>query len=74
MLQKPFEHLEHILSFHEAHLTVYLGKFRLAVRPEVLIPEASYYLAVAVKTGNHQKLLECLRALWKGIELSRIHP
>ena len=74
MLYKPFKHLEDIFSLHKTHLTVYLGEFRLAVSSQILISEASYYLAIAVKSGHHQELLESLRTLRKSIEFTRIHP
>jgi hypothetical protein len=47
----------------ERHLDVELGKFRLAIRPQVLVPEAPRHLVVPVRAGDHEHLLEQLRRL-----------
>ena len=67
------EKIDNIVLIYEAHLAVDLSKLRLAVCTEVLITEALGNLEVAVETCYHQELLQSLRALWKSIELTRIH-
>ena len=67
------EGVEHVFLLHEGHFAVDLGEFRLAVSSEVLVTETAHDLEVAVVTGHHKQLLEGLRRLRKGVELSRIH-
>ena len=69
-----FEHIQDILLLDEGHLTVDLGELRLTVGAQILVTEAAHDLEVAVVAGDHQQLLEGLRRLRKGVELSRIHP
>ena len=57
------EDRQHILLLDEAHLTVDLSELRLAVRTKILVTEALDDLEIAVKTTNHQQLLEGLRRL-----------
>ena len=73
VLGEPFEDFEHVFLFDERHLAVYLGEFRLAVGPQVLIAEAAYDLEIAVVAGDHQQLLESLRRLRQGVEFAGIH-
>ncbi len=47
-----------ILFIHKGHLKVHLGEFGLAIRPEVFISKAPHNLIIAVKSGNHEKLLK----------------
>ena len=67
------ERVKHIIPLDKGHLAVYLGELRLAVSPEVLVAEASDYLEIPVIACDHKKLLEGLRGLGQGIELSRVH-
>ena len=67
------EGVEHVFLLHEGHFAVYLGELRLTVGTQVLITETAHYLEVAVVTCHHKQLLEGLRRLRKGVELSRIH-
>ena len=73
MLHQTLEHLYHIVLFHEAHFAVNLSELRLTVGAEVFVAEALGNLEIAVIAAHHEKLLEDLRALWQGIELSGIH-
>ena len=56
-----FPHVEYILFLDEGHFHVQLGKFRLTIRTQVLVPEAPSHLEIAVETSDHQDLLENLR-------------
>ena len=55
-----FEHIQDIFLLDKAHLAVNLGELRLAVGPEVLVPEAADDLEIPVVAGDHQQLLEGL--------------
>ena len=57
--------LENVVLLDEAHLDVQLGELRLTVRAEVLVAVAAGDLVVALHAGDHQQLLEQLRALRK---------
>ena len=57
---------------HEAHLEVELGELRLAVAAQVLVAVAARDLEVAVEPGDHQQLLELLRALRKRVDAARL--
>ena len=65
--------LQHIFLFYKRHLAVDLCELRLTVSTKVLITETLGNLEVTVETGHHQQLLQRLRRLRQGIELSRIH-
>ena len=67
------EEVDHVFLVNEAHLAVDLCEFRLAVGSKVFVPEAFCNLEIAVKSADHKQLLECLWALWQGVELSWIH-
>ena len=56
----------------EAHLEVELGELRLAVAAQVLVAVAARDLEVAVEPGDHQQLLELLRALRKRVDAARL--
>ncbi len=58
----------------EAHLQVELGELRLAVAAQVLVAEAAGDLEVAVHAGDHQQLLELLRALRQGVDGAGLKP
>ena len=58
----------------EGHLQVDLGKLRLTVRPEVLIPEAPSNLEIPVKAREHQQLLVLLGGLGQSVKLAGVDP
>ena len=58
----------------EAHLEVELGELGLAVAAQVLVAVAARDLHVAVDPGDHQELLELLRALRQRIDRARLEP
>ena len=77
LLEEIFGHFlegaDDIVLSDERHFAVNLCEFGLTVSAEVLIAEALCNLEIAVRTSHHQQLLQSLRALRKGIELSGIH-
>ncbi len=64
----------HVVLVHEAHLDVELGELRLPVGAEVLVPVAARDLVVALHAGDHQQLLEQLRALRQGVPAAGLQP
>src|SRR5699024_7260113 len=55
--------LENLTDFHlvkKGHLAINLGKLRLPIGPQILVPEAFGDLVIAVKAGHHQHLLKQL--------------
>ncbi|CDB09896.1 putative uncharacterized protein [Bacteroides sp. CAG:633] len=68
-----FEQFDNIVLLNKRHFTVNLCKLRLTVGTQVFIAEALRNLEVTVETRYHQQLLQCLRALRQGIELTGIH-
>ncbi len=62
----------HGLLVDEAHLEIELGELGLAVPAQVLVPEAPGDLVVAIDPGDHQQLLELLRALRQGVDRPRL--
>ena len=69
-LQEALLDLHHVVLVDEGHLQVDLGELRLAVGPQILVPEAAGDLHIAVKAGQHQQLLVLLGGLGQGIELA----
>ncbi len=69
---KLFHQRQHIIALDEGHFQVELGELRLTVAAQVFITEAARDLEVAVHACHHQQLLQLLRRLRQGIELSRI--
>ena len=61
-----------VVLVDEAHLEVELGELGLAVAAQVLVAEAAGDLEVAVDAGDHQQLLELLRALRQGVDRARL--
>ena len=59
--------LEHVVLLDEGHLDVELGELGLAVGAEVLVAVAAGDLVVALHAGDHEQLLEQLRALRQGV-------
>ena len=58
----------------EAHLEVELGELGLAIAAQVLVAVAAGDLHVAVDAGDHQQLLELLRALRQGVDGPGLEP
>ena len=73
MAAHTLKHLKDIFLLHEGHLAVYLRELGLAVGTQVFIAEALADLEVAVNTCHHTELLEGLRTLRQGIELTGVH-
>ena len=77
LLEKMACHIleEHddILLVDERHLAVDLCELRLSVGPEVFVAEALGDLEITVEATDHEQLLQRLRALRQGVELSRVH-
>ena len=73
-LDEALGDLDDGLARGEAHLEVDLGELGLPVGAEVLVAEALDDLEVAVEAGDHQELLEDLRALGEGVPLAGVDP
>ena len=65
---------DHVVLVDEAHLDVELGELRLPVGAEVLVAVAAGDLVVPLHPGDHQQLLEQLRALRQRVPLARVQP
>ena len=70
-LQHGVHRVVDVLLLHEPHLQVELGELGLAIRAEVLVPEAAGDLVVALGAAHHQQLLEQLRGLRKRVPGAR---
>ena len=68
LMHKPLIDVNHIIHIHKGKLHVDLGKLRLPVGPQVLIPITSGQLEIPVVAGTHEKLFKQLGRLGKGIE------
>ena len=73
MLGHLLEDVDDVVLLHKTHLAVNLCEFRLTVGTEVFVAETLDNLEIAVHASHHQQLLQCLRRLREGIELSGIH-
>ncbi len=71
-MQEAFGDGEDGFLLGEGHLEVDLGEFGLAVGAEVLVAEAASDLEVAVEAGDHEDLLEDLRALGQSVEVAGV--
>ena len=71
-LDIAFADFQHVFHLHEGHFQVDLGEFRLTVGPEILVPEASGNLHIAVKAGYHGQLLVELGGLGQGVEAALV--
>ena len=67
-------HGHNILLVDEGHFQVDLGKFRLPVGPQVLVPEAPGDLHIPVEARQHGQLLIQLRGLGQGKKAAGKHP
>ena len=65
---------EQRVSIGEGRLHVELGDLLDAIGAKILVPEADRNLVVAVESGDHQQLLEQLRALRKREERALVEP
>ena len=63
-----------VVLVDEAHLDVELGELGLPVGAEVLVAVAAGDLVVALHAGDHQQLLEQLRALRQGVPAAGLEP
>ncbi len=45
-----------VLLIHKAHLQIQLGELRLAVGPQILVPETAGDLEIALHAGHHEQL------------------
>ena len=63
-----------VVLVDEAHLEVELRELGLAVAAQVLVAVAAGDLEVAVDAGDHQQLLELLRALRQRVDAARLEP
>ncbi len=66
------DQVQHVVALDEAHLHVQLGELRLAVGTQVFVAKAAGDLEVALVAGDHEQLLELLRALRQGVELAGV--
>ena len=73
-LKQALEMSKNILLLDKGHLHVHLGKLRLAVGPEVLVPEAAGDLVIPVDPADHQELLVDLGGLGEGVEAAGVDP
>ena len=64
------EHVANVLLSHERGFNINLREFRLAVSTQVFVAKALGDLVIAVKAGDHEQLLEELRALRQRKELA----
>ena len=67
------EDVDDVVLLYKTHLAVNLREFRLTVGAEVFVSETLDNLEITVHACHHQQLLQRLRRLWEGIELSGIH-
>ena len=65
--------VDYVVLVDKRHFAVNLCELRLTVGTKVFVAEALGYLEVAVESAHHEQLLQGLRALWQGVELSWVH-
>jgi hypothetical protein len=65
---QPLDQRHDIVPVHKAHFHIELRKLRLAVAALIFIAETARNLKIAVITGDHNQLLELLRALRQRIK------
>src|SRR5699024_63366 len=53
-LHQRFRGAHHLFFVYKGHLYINLGKLRLAISSQILIPKALYNLKIAVKSRYHQ--------------------
>ena len=65
--------VDYVVLVDKRHFAVDLCELWLTVGTKVFVAEALGYLEVAVESAHHEQLLQCLRALWQSVELTRVH-
>ena len=70
---EAFHHVHYVVHFHKGHFHVQLCEFRLAVRPQVFVPEATGNLEVPFIATYHQQLFENLGGLGQRVKLAGVH-
>src|SRR4030042_6147297 len=73
MDHQTFHRSLNIFHGDKRHLHIDLGKFRLSIRAEVLVPETTDNLKVPVKSRDHQDLFKNLRGLRQGVKMTGIY-
>jgi hypothetical protein len=73
VMEHGLDDRHHVIGGHKGGLEVDLGEFRLTVRPQVLVAEATCDLEIAVIASHHQQLLVDLRRLREGVAFARVH-
>ncbi len=63
---------EDVVLVDEGHLDVDLRELGLAIEAQILVAEALHDLEVPVEAGDHEELLEELRALGERVELAGV--
>ena len=71
--QHRLHHCVDIVRRHEGRLQIDLGELRLPVGPQVLVPETTGELEIAIEPRSHQDLLVYLRRLGQRVELPGMH-
>ena len=74
LTHEPLHDLQHFIAIDEGHLQIDLRELRLPVGAGVLVAQALADLHVPVASGDHQDLLEDLRALRQCIPLPGVDP
>jgi predicted component of type VI protein secretion system len=69
---QTFDQVEHVLLVHERQLDVDLGELRLAIDAQIFVAEAPHDLEITIVAGDHEQLLEQLRALGQSVEFLRV--
>src|SRR5665254_15447 len=59
-----FKDSHHVIFLHKSHFKIDLREFRLAIRPEIFIPETPNNLMRAFKAGHHEQLFEEMGGRW----------
>ena len=65
---KPLHQRQEVVPVQEGGLDVDLGELGLAIRAQILVPEAAHDLEVALEPADHQDLLEELGRLGQRVE------
>ena len=74
IFNKTLDRISYVFYFFdETHFDIYLSKFGLTVRPQVLVSETFCDLVISVIARNHQKLFIKLRRLRKGVKTALVH-
>lgn len=71
--QNFLERAHDVVLVHEGHLDIDLGELGLTVGTQVLVAEALGNLVVALDATDHEQLLQELRGLRQGVEVTRLN-